>query len=114
MGTLIGETHRFEQLRRVSMDAGHVFRTYGAGLGLAAIALIPGILVFATGWAEALRATRPNLSFLLFAIGAGWPVVVLGWVNNRINRVYESAAAETRAADDPLQQTRSDQSAPRR
>lgn len=114
VGTLVGETHRFTIVRRAPLTTVTVLRTYGYAIALTLVAVLPAAVLFGAGIIQALRKAHDVIGFVVFLLAVGWPVVVLGWLNNRINNIYDDAAGAGSMPNNQMQRTRPGQSAPRR
>jgi len=107
VGAAMGESHTFTIVRRAPLTAVTILRTYAYALTLAVVALLPAAGLFGAGIIQTLKKTHNTICVLLFLVAVVWPVVVLGWLNKRINRIYDAAAGAGMMPNNQMQRKRS-------
>ena len=97
MGAVVGETFRYRIIGRTRTSPTRVLAIYAAAAATVVAALAPLALLVR----QAPKGPQPMSSVILFVVAAVWPVIVLGWVNHRRERLYERgewAAPSTRTS----------------
>ena len=85
LGAVVGETFRFRVLGRVRVSPWRVGALYAAILATTAAALLP--YAFVMSWLP--KGPKPAAQVALMFMVTVWPLVVLGVVNHRRERLYD-------------------------
>lgn len=87
-GVFGDESFGFQILDRVPLHAKDVFRVYLLGWGLAAVAVTPIVVSAVYAKRHWPHGGLPWWMIAILVVCAAWPVVILGFINNRQHKIH--------------------------